>query len=214
MSELVRDDACGEAESVTDQMQVIAELHEQSYCGSWTGQQPTVGRQRIEETEESKPLDEDRRRSIDGDHSFGFEFAERYMDGPLIWTDGAKTIEGQVRTLSDAHAGVAEQQIDISAQIVAAEELLLQELVLLCSERTWQTLRCARNILVADQTSEFRMLACPGQFAEDGAQSDESSDAGHGRQVWRLRTHAGHPSEDVRIAAKLLQTGDLGVVGG
>ena len=58
------------------------------------------------------------------------------------------------------------------------------------------------------------MLACPGQFAEDGAQSDESTDAGHGRQGWCLRTHAGHPSEDVRIAAQLLQTGDLGVLGG
>jgi hypothetical protein len=94
MSELVRDDACGEAESVTDQMQVIAELNNESYFASWTRQQPTVGRQRVEETEESKSLDEDRRSSIDGDHAFGFEFAERYMDGPLIRTDGAKTIEG------------------------------------------------------------------------------------------------------------------------
>ena len=63
------------------------------------------------------------------------------MDGPLIRADGAKAIEGQVCTLADTHAGVAEQQKDISPQIVAAEKLLLQELVLLCSERSWQTLR-------------------------------------------------------------------------
>jgi hypothetical protein len=125
MSELVRDDACGEAESVTDQMQVIAELHNESYFASWTSQQPTIGRQRIDGSEESKPLDKGRCKSINRDHALGFEFAERYMYGPLIRADGAKAIEGQVCTLSDTHAGVAEQQKDISTQIITAEKLLL-----------------------------------------------------------------------------------------
>jgi DNA-binding FrmR family transcriptional regulator len=60
------------------------------------------------------------------------------MNGPLIGTDRAKTIEGQVGALTDAHAGVAEQQEDVSTQIVAAQELLAQTLILLGGERPWQ----------------------------------------------------------------------------
>ena len=62
----MRDDACGEAERVTDQMQVIAELNNDSYFASWTCQQPTIGRQRIEGAEESKPLDKVRAKASMG----------------------------------------------------------------------------------------------------------------------------------------------------
>jgi hypothetical protein len=53
----------------------------------------------------------------------------------------------------------------------------------------------------AQQAGEFGNLAGPRQFAEDGAQSDESADSGRGGQRRSLCTQAGHPSEDVRIAA-------------
>jgi hypothetical protein len=42
---------------------------------------------------------------------------------------------------------VANQQKGIATQIVAAEEFLLQEFVLLCRERTWESVREARNVL-------------------------------------------------------------------
>ena len=80
------------------------------------------------------------------------------MNRPLIRAGGAEAVEGQIGTLADAHAGVANQQKGIATQIIAAEELLLQELILLCGERTWQSLREARNVLAADQMSEFRKL--------------------------------------------------------
>ena len=65
-------------------------------------------------------MDEITDEGIDGDHAFGFELAEGNMDSPLIRTGGAQAVIGQVDAFADAHAGVAEQQEDISAQIVAA----------------------------------------------------------------------------------------------
>src|ERR1700692_2130302 len=61
--------------------------------------------------------------------------------------------------------------------------------------------------------SEFGNLAGPRQFAKDGAQSDESPDAGRGSQRRSLCTQAGHPSENVRIAAYLLEANNLWVCG-
>ena len=96
---------------------------------------------------------------IDGDHAFGLEFAEGDMNGPLVWTRGAQAVIGEIDAFADTHAGVAEQQEDISAEIVAAHELLLQELILLGGERSWQTLGRARNILAQQQVGQFGEMA-------------------------------------------------------
>src|SRR5665647_2073463 len=184
-------------------MQVIAKLTNESILAAWTGQQPVIGTQRIERTKESKPLDEFTYRSIDGDHTFGFELTERDMNRPLIGTGRAKAIVGQISTLADAHAGVADQQKGIATQIVAAQKLLLQDLILFCGERPRESLRCARNIFTANQASEFKTLVRPGQFIEDASESDQPADTSHGRQWRRLRSHAGHPAEDVGITVQL-----------
>jgi len=47
------------------------------------------------------------------------------MDSPLVRTGRAQAVIRQVDAFADTHAGVAEQQEDISDQVVAAEELLL-----------------------------------------------------------------------------------------
>ena len=151
---------------------------------------------------------------IDWDRAFGFQLAERDMNGPLIRNSGAQAVIRQVGALADAHAGVAEQQEDVSAQVVAAEQLLLQTLILLCNKRSWQTLRCARDIFAPHQVGEFRKSACPCQFVEGGAKSDEPGDAGRGCKGRSLRTQVCHPSEGMRIAAQLLETGNFRVLGG
>jgi hypothetical protein len=84
---------------------------------------------------------------IDGDHTFGFEFAQGHVNCPLIWPGGAKAVISEVDPLADAHSGVAEQEEDIAAKIVAAHELLLEDLILLCGKGTRQALRSAWNIL-------------------------------------------------------------------
>src|SRR5690242_2965346 len=99
--------------------------------GSGTGQEPSIGRQRIKETKESKALDEFTYKGVHGDHTFGFELAEWHVNRPLIRRGRAKAVVGQVGAFTNAHAGVANQQKDIAAEIVAAEEFLLQEFVLL-----------------------------------------------------------------------------------
>jgi hypothetical protein len=58
---------------------------------------------------------------------------------------------------------VANQQKDIAAEIVAAKELLLQELVLRGGERPREPLRGPRNILAANQVSEGSTLVRPSQ---------------------------------------------------
>src|SRR5579863_3520470 len=143
-------------------MQVIAELTKEGFFGAGTGQKPSIGRQRIKRTKELEASDELTHKGIDGDHPFCFELAEGYMNRPLIRAGGAKGIEGQIGTFTDAHAGVANEQKGITPQIVAAEEFLLQEFVLLCRERAWKSLREARKVPATDQMGEFRNLHSPG----------------------------------------------------
>jgi hypothetical protein len=59
------------------------------------------------------------------------------MDGPLIGASRTKAIARQIRTLSNAHASMANQQKNITSQIVTAKELLLEELILLGREWAW-----------------------------------------------------------------------------
>ena len=94
MSELVGDDASGEAEGVAELMQVVSELADESELSCWTCQQPPIWRQRIEEAEEAQAVNEIADEGVDGDHAFGFEFAERDMNGPPIGACGTQAVGG------------------------------------------------------------------------------------------------------------------------
>src|ERR1700677_2543983 len=135
------------------------------------------------------------------------------MDCPLVQAYGVQAVIREVNTLADAHAGMAQQQEGTCGKVVAPYQLLLQKLILFCGERAGQTLWHARNILAPHQVSEFGKLVCPSQLVQNGAQSDEASDAGCGGQRWGLRAHARHPSKDVRIALQLFEAGNPGVFG-
>ena len=103
------DDACGKAERVADLMQVITKVTNERCFGVRTGQKTSIGRQRIKGTKESEAFDEFTHKRVHGDHTFRFEFAERHVDCPLTWARRAKAVRGQIGTLTDAHAGVANQ---------------------------------------------------------------------------------------------------------
>ena len=64
-----------------------------------------------------------------------------------------------------------QQQEEISGKIVATYQLLLEEMILLCGERTGQTLWCTRNILASYQVGKFSKLVCPSQLVQDGETS-------------------------------------------
>ena len=205
MTKLVRDDAGGKATRVTDLVQVIAELTDECFFRARTGQEPSIGRQRIKRTKELEASDKLTHKRIHGDHTFCFELSEWHVNGPLIRAGRAQAVAGQIDTFTDAHTGMANQQKSIATQIVAAEEFLLQEFILFCRERTWEPLREARNVLATDQMGKFGELFGPSELVEDAAQSDKQIDTGCGRE-WRcLRTQTGHPAEDVRFTAQLVQ---------
>src|SRR5580704_16102471 len=138
MPQLMRHSARGEAEGVTHLVQVVAELTNQRFFGERACQEPSIRRQRIKRAKESETLDERTDERIYRHQTFRLQFAERHMNRPLIGAGGAETIARQVGALTDAHAGVTDQQKSVTAQIVAAEKFLLQELILLCRQRAWQ----------------------------------------------------------------------------
>src|SRR5437870_1211257 len=121
----MRHDASGEVERMADLVQVVAELTNERFFGERAGQEPSISRQGIEGTKESQALDQFTNKGIHGNHAFRLEFANRYVNRPLIRARGAETLKRQIGALADAHAGVANQQKGVAAQIVTAEELLL-----------------------------------------------------------------------------------------
>src|SRR6266481_2728789 len=120
----MRHNAHGKVERMADLMPVIAELPNERFLRSRSGQEPSIRRQRIKGTKESEALDEFTNKGIHGDHTFCLQFAERHMNRPLIRTGGAEAIEGQIGAFADAHTSVANQQKGVTTEIVAAKELL------------------------------------------------------------------------------------------
>src|SRR4029077_14231206 len=108
---------------------------------------------------------------------------------------------------------MADEQKGVTLPIVAADELLLQKLILLGGKGACQSLRRVRDVVATDEAGGLRKLVGPRQFNEQGAQSDELLDIGGGGEGWHLGTQAGHPAEEVRIPSQLLEGVHLGVSG-
>ena len=79
------------------------------------------------------------------DHSLCLELAQRNVNCPAIGANIAKAVIGEIDTFTNAHTRVAQQQEDVGRQIVAAEQLLLDRLILLRRQGTWKTLRRPRS---------------------------------------------------------------------
>src|SRR5258708_8015891 len=107
---------------MADLMQVITKVAKERVFGARTGQEPFIGRQRIQKTKEAEALYEFAHEGIYGHHAFRFEFAEWHVNRPLTWAGGAQAVEGQIGTLTDAHAGVAHWQNNIAAPLLPPPE--------------------------------------------------------------------------------------------
>ena len=136
MPELVRDDACRQTDFMTDLVEIIAELSNESLFAARSVQEESIVGKWFQRTKEAQPLDEFGDERIHRDQSLGFQFSERNMDSPLIRTSGPEAVRCKIGALTDAHAGVAYQQESIRPQVVAAEELLLKQLILFGAKRT------------------------------------------------------------------------------
>ena len=70
--------------AATDFGEVGAQLSDQGLLAVGTGQQPAIGRQGIERTEEAQALDEFTDKRVYRDHSFRLQLAERHVNRPTI----------------------------------------------------------------------------------------------------------------------------------
>ena len=55
------------------------------------------------------PRDQLTDQGVDGNPALGFELAEGYMDSPLVGADSAQTIDREIDTFADAHAGMTDK---------------------------------------------------------------------------------------------------------
>jgi hypothetical protein len=142
---------------------------------------------------------------IDGNPAFGFEFAQWYMDGPLVGAQGAQAIDGEIDTFADAHAGVTQKQQDVTGEVIAPEQFLLDQLILLWSQRPRQVALLAGNIVTIEQMGEVRELLRPGKVFQHPAQSDHVVGARYRGEGRLVRAQESQPAQDGRIAAQLLE---------
>ncbi len=115
-------------------VEVIPQLTNQGVLAMGARQQSAIWRQWIEGTEKAQALHKLTHKYVYRHHSFRLELAQRNVNRPAIRADIAKALIGEIDTFTNAHTGMAQQQKDVGRQIVAAEQLLLDELILLCRQ--------------------------------------------------------------------------------
>ena len=119
--ELVRNDAGGETGGRDNIGKVRTKLLDQGLLVAWTGQEPTVKRERVERTEEAQTMNKLTNKRVNRDHALRLQLPERNVNGPLIRAGIVEAVIGKINAFPDAHSGVAHQQQDIGGQIIAAE---------------------------------------------------------------------------------------------
>ena len=97
------------------------------------------------------------------------------------------------------------------AQVVAAEKLPLQQLILFSGKRTRKSVWKARDVLTPDEMGEIGQFVQPSQFMEGPAQRNQQVDVRGRCQCRRLGSSTRHPPEDVWVAAKLRERPDVGI---
>jgi hypothetical protein len=121
VAKLMRHNACEEADRMADSVPVVAQPTDESFFGMRSWQQHPIAGEWIERSKEAKAPDQFTNECVHRDHSFSVQFAQRYVDGPLIGADGMETVAAQIGAFADAHAGVANEEKSVCRQIVAAQ---------------------------------------------------------------------------------------------
>jgi hypothetical protein len=123
-------------------------------------------------------------RRIDGNPAFGLQLAEWYMDDPLIRAERKQTIEGQIHALADTHTGVALEEQEITEEIVAALQFLLDELILFRQQWTRGVFIAARDIRPREEMSQGWDLFVPSEVLQHAVQKGDAEGNGDFGQ-WR-----------------------------
>ena len=107
------------------------------------------------------------------------------MDGPLVRPDGAQTIDREVDTFADAHAGMTDKQQGITGEVIAAQQFPLDQLILFRGQWARQTVLPSGNIIRDEQVGQRRNLLGPGKFFQHASQVDYIPGASVG-SPWRV----------------------------
>ena len=84
------------------------------------------------------------------------------MERPLSGSKQAQAVKGEIDTLADADAGIADEQQCVAGDIVAAQEFLLDEAILFGSQGTGKPGIGLRNVIGMEQADQRGPLVEPG----------------------------------------------------
>src|SRR4051794_18804446 len=108
MSELMRDDACREAEAVTDHVQVIADLTRMATLLLVRARsRPSAGSGSRQRKKRSR-CTRSRPKASTGTMRSVLRFSDGHMNRPLVRRRGAQAVIGEVDAFADSHAGRTE----------------------------------------------------------------------------------------------------------
>jgi hypothetical protein len=93
VSQLVGDNSRGYPGGGNDVSPATAQFAYKGVAAAGASQQKTIGRKRILRAQQAKAINQATNEGVDWNQSLGFQFAEWYMDRPVIRSDEAKTIE-------------------------------------------------------------------------------------------------------------------------
>jgi len=144
------------------------------------------------------------------DHSLSLQLTKRNVNRPAVRAEIVEAIIGKIGTFADAHSGVALQQEYIGGQIVAAEQFLLDQLILLGRQGAWQPLRGTWDVLATDQMGQIGKLRAPGKLLQNAAHKQQASDVDGRHQA--LGAQIDKPSENVGIPAQLIKRPNGGML--
>ena len=145
---------------------------------------------------------------IDGHQSFGVQFAERYVKGPLSRSSLAQAIKREIGALAQADAGVTDEQEGIAGYIVTMQQFLLNEVVLFGGQRARQPIIVFGKVVGKEQARQGGKLVEPSQFFQQAAERDDVQRAGWTGDGRLLQDQPAQPSQDVWIPAQLLKGDD------
>jgi hypothetical protein len=146
----MRDDTTADAHNRSDLMQCHTQLVAEPGAPARASQEKAISgvcflRPHLKTMHD--PIDE----GVDGNETLRPQLAKGHMNGPLILTDTAQTIERQIEALTDPHTGVPEQQQGVADPIAAPQQFILDQVILLGCERTGQTLVGTRDVVSTDE---------------------------------------------------------------
>ena len=123
---------------------------------------------------------------IDGNEALGVQLAEGHMNGPLSRSGLPQAVEGEIGALTEAHAGVADEQEGIAGYIVATQEFLLNEAILFETQRAWQAVIAFGDVVGGEQTEQGGEFVEPSQFFQQTTQRNDVQGTGGASDGWLL----------------------------